>query len=219
MCIFQIGNILSIDRAKLEHACNQLSIIPFDDDEYEFLKQYFQVVNKVAIALKSLEGNQHTFGRYLPTLFGLRNLLEKYADRASTETPECLELAIALKNGFEKRFAELMDVFDIEEKSAPLYIAMISNPRFKLNFMGTRTICPSVLAQLKEILINAAIEIKRANQIKPGQNNNANAANIDQQNGKRSTQSIFISILLVAFLARISCFCYATRIQTKDRFK
>lgn len=194
MRIFQIGNILSIDRLKLEKACEELGITPFDDDEYDFLSQYFQVVNKVAIALKCLEGNQHTFGMYLPTLFGLRNVLEKCADQTSTETPACLELAIALNEGFRKRFSQLMDVFDIEERSAALYIAMIVNPQFKLNFMGTRTISQSVLNQLKTILINAALEINRTSQIESNRNNNANATNVDQQHGKRDSRSFFSTL-------------------------
>lgn len=140
----------------------RLNIEPFENDEYIFLQQYFQIVNKIAIALKSLEGNKHTFGLYLPTLFGLRNVLEKYANLETTETLVCLELAKAIKAGFERRFGQLMDVSDPEGKSAPLYIAMITNPQFKMNFMGSKTIHPNVLRQLKEILISAAIDIEKS---------------------------------------------------------
>lgn len=161
----QIGNILSIDRSKLENACIQLKIEHFDHDEYEFLQQYHHIMNKVAIALKTLEGDQLTFGVYLPTLFGLRKFLDKCSDSKTTETYECLELAVAIKAGFEKRFAHLMDVFNVEKRSAPLFIAMITNPQYKLNFMGTRTISPSVLREVKEMLVTAGIQIETIDKI------------------------------------------------------
>lgn len=155
---------MSIDRSKLEHACYQLNIDPFDAEEYDFLQQYYQVTNKVAVALKVLEGNRHGFGLYLPTLIGLRTVLDTHSNpRTVAETEPCLQLAIALKNGFERRFADLMDVFNTDGKSAPLYIAMITNPQYKLNFMGTRTIDPRVLHKLKEMLVDAAIEIETTN--------------------------------------------------------
>lgn len=130
--------------------------------------------------MKTLEGNKHTFGLYLPTLFGLRNVLEKYANIETTETLACLELAKAIKAGFETRFGQLMDVNDPEGKSAPLYIAMITNPQFKMNFMGSKTIHPNVLCQLKEMLVSAAIDIQQSKSLpqlceKPNNNDNSAA--------------------------------------------
>lgn len=137
---FQISNILSIDRPKLDEACDALNLEPFDSKEYDFLNQYFRVINKVAIALKTLKADKYTFGLYLPTLFGLRSVLEKISNPTTTEMFECLPLAKALKTGFENRFGKLMDAFESDGKSAPLFIAMVSNPQFKLNFLGTRVI-------------------------------------------------------------------------------
>lgn len=138
-----------------------MNIEPFDDDEYNFLEQYVQIINKVAIALKTLEGNKHTFGLYLPTLFGLRNALRKCANIEQTETLKCIELAKALEAAFERRFGQLMDVNDPEGKSVPLFIAMITHPQFKLNFMGSNTIDSSVLHTLKEMLVSAAMIIEQ----------------------------------------------------------
>lgn len=156
---FQIDHVLSIDRRLLEQACVAMGVTPFDDDEYEFLNQYHNIINKVALALKGLEGDQNTFGAYLPTLIGLRHVLAEHAngDYAS-EMDMCVPLAKALKDGFERRFAYLMDVFD--PKSTPLYISMIVNPEFKLNFIGTSQIDPRKLRKLKDILVDAAMDIQ-----------------------------------------------------------
>lgn len=168
--MFQIGNILSIDRNKLENACDQLKIEPLDSEEYLFLQQYHKIISKVSMALKSLEGDKHTFGLYLPTLFGLKKVLEKYSDLETTDTFECLELASALKTGFEKRFSQLMDMNDVEGKSAPLYLAMVSNPQYKLNYMGMRSISQSVLQHLKEMLVTACVHLE-SDQSEPNNNN------------------------------------------------
>lgn len=174
---FQIGNILSIDRNKLENACIELNIDPFTLDEYNFLRQYFEIINEVAIALKVLEGDKHQFGLYLPTLFGLRAVLNKYADAATTKTPKCLQLAIALQTGFKERFGNLMDLSSPDGKSTPLYIAMITNPTYKLNFMGTRIIDPRVLNTLKDMLVTAALENERTNN-----SMNGSTVSVAQQN-------------------------------------
>lgn len=137
-------------------------IAPFDSDEYDFLQQYHQVINKVATALKGLEGDQNTFGVYLPTLIGLRHVLTEYSNpEFATETQQCVPLAKALRDGFERRFGSLMNVCD--PTSAPLYIAMMTNPEYKLNYMGTAHIDPRILYKLKDMLVNAAIEIQITN--------------------------------------------------------
>lgn len=151
-----------------------------------------------------MEGNKHTFGLYLPTLFGLRNILEKYANIETTETLACSELAKAIKAGFERRFGQLMDVNDSEGKSAPLYIAMITNPQFKMNFMGSKTIHPNVLRQLKEMLVSAAIDIEESKSLpqlceKP--NNDENTAAI--VNGNINCKLIFFMFLV--FIHSLFC--------------
>lgn len=197
--LFQIGNILSIDRNKLDNACNQLNIDPFDSDEYDFLRQYFEIINKVWIALKVLEGDKNPFGLYLPTLFGLRAVLNKYADINTTETPKCLQLAIALRTGFNKRFASMMEVFNSDGKSLPLYIAMVTNPKYKLNYMGTRTIDPRVLNKLKEVLVTAGLEIERINKSCETSSDDA-VANAEQNHGKNKFPTTVFFIFSVDYV-------------------
>lgn len=175
---------MSIDQHKLRNACIQLGIDPFDTEEYEFLQQYHEIINKVAIALKVLESDQHPFGLYLPTLFGLRAMLNKYANMDPSEHQKCRPLAVALQYGFNKRFANLMDVFGSDGKSSPLYIAMVTNPKYKLNYMGTRVIDPRVLGKLKEMLVTAALEIKRINKSCEKSNENNVVVATEQNLGK-----------------------------------
>lgn len=103
------------------------------------------------------------------------------------ENFECLELAKALEKAFEIRFGQLIDANNPEGKSAPLYIAMITNPQFKLNYMGLKTIQPSVLHQLKEMLVSAAIDIEKSKLSThscESSNNIINTAAIEHGNSK-----------------------------------
>lgn len=76
---------------------------------------------------------------------------------------DCLPLVIALQSGLENRFGELMDPFNANGKSIPLYVAMLSNPAFKLNYMGMKKIPPNLILRLKEMLYNAAVTIENEN--------------------------------------------------------
>lgn len=149
---------MSIDRARLESACVHLKVDVFSDEEYEFLVEYHKVISLVANALKSLEADRYTFGLYLPTLIGLKLKLKALFD--GNTMFHCLPLVIALQNGLESRFGELMDPFNAEGKSVPLYVAMLSNPAFKLNFLGMKSVPSNLLLRLKEMLYNAAITIE-----------------------------------------------------------
>lgn len=101
------------------------------DDEYDFMREYFNALQPVAIALKSLESSQIPFGLYLPTLFGLR---KSFRDVKMNESKwkYCLPLMDTLQAGFEKRFQKVLDIFDEDANNVPLFIAMVSNPMFKL---------------------------------------------------------------------------------------
>lgn len=134
----------------------------FDDGEYEFLVQYHKIMSLVASALKVVEADRYTFGVYLPTLLGLKLKLQALYDDCHA-TFECLPLILALQNGLKNRFGELMDPFCASGKSLPLYVAMLSNPTYKMNFMGMKTVSPQLLLRLKTMLLNAAIEIEDEN--------------------------------------------------------
>lgn len=174
---YQVANILSINEDKLEYACTELGIQPLDCDEYAFLREYFQVISFVAATLKTLEANRFTFGVYIPTLlalqYNLQQIILKLSDinartysietvdesgKKKTVSSNCLPLAYAIKNGFDNRFGELIDPFNENSKSVPLYVAMLANPTLKLNFMCLKNISGNLFIQLKQMLLSAAIK-------------------------------------------------------------
>lgn len=158
---FQVDNILAIEQTKLTSACSRLGVSPLDDDEYSFLQEYHKVMKLIAMALKSIESDSYTFALYLPTLFGLRINLQAMID--GEKLLYCEPLVVALQSGLNARFGNLMDPFGTDAKSVPLFVAMLSNPKFKLNFMGMKQIQPDLLNRLKEMLLSEAIKIENSN--------------------------------------------------------
>lgn len=107
----------------------------------------------VARALKVVESNKSTFGIYLPTLFGLRHNLNAIKGIADM----CLPLILQLESAFEARFGNIMNKYDDSAESVPLYLAMLTDPRFKMNCMGFESIPTHVRRFLKTILLNACL--------------------------------------------------------------
>lgn len=158
---FQINNVLAIEKTKLNSACLQLKVSPLEDEEYGFLREYHSVIKLIAMALKSVEADSYTFALYLPTLLGLRINLQAMID--SHTLIYCEPLVGALQNGLQARFGNLMDSSGTDGKSVPLFVAMMSNPAFKLNFMGMKRIEPNLLNRLKDMLCSEAIKIENSN--------------------------------------------------------
>ncbi|XP_055308984.1 uncharacterized protein LOC129572896, partial [Sitodiplosis mosellana] len=158
MCTYDaIVNIRSIERTKLENFCDELQISKFDDDEYIFLEEYIEVIKPVAAALKTLEANKYTSGIYLPILVGLRSALNNLHEQ---NLMHCQPLIEAVEAGFERRFGNLMLIYNA--RSVPLYIAMVSNPRFKLNFLGYKQRVPRhIIEKVRSMLVSAAQEIRK----------------------------------------------------------
>lgn len=78
-----------------------------------------------------------------------------------------------MMHGFENRFGHLMDGNGL---SMPLYVAMMSNPMYKLNFMGLSKIPPNLLNALKDMLFNAVCAVYD-NEEKFRANSNSNDGN------------------------------------------
>lgn len=139
-----------------------MEIPVFNDSEYEFLQNYQKILSLVAIALKTLEANKFTFGLYLPTLFGLRIKLNELANDLSTNI--CYTLVTTLQDSFEVRLGSFMNPYDHDDtgQSTPLYLAMVSNPIYKMNYMGFSRIPSHILKRIQTILFNAGIDVLRA---------------------------------------------------------
>lgn len=136
----------------------------------------------MAIALKTIESNSYTFGLYLPTLFGLKINLQALIDKNLVF--ECISLVHALQAGMEKRFGELMNPFASDKKSVPLFVAMLTNPRYKFNFMGLSSIPPNLFNHFKKMLFSEARNMLNDNKDSNG-NFPVENSNIINVNGNR----------------------------------
>lgn len=132
-----------------------LNLDVFEDNEYDFLLEYQRVMKAIASALKTMEANKYTFGIYLPTLFGLRMKLASFVNTVV----HCLPLVEVIQDAFEERFGNVMDIFAADGKSIPAYVAMVSNPNYKLNYMGMKTIPAHILLRVKQLLLDAGMDI------------------------------------------------------------
>lgn len=169
--LLQVEHLFKYDKEKLEIACCQLKIDPLDDADFDFLREYHTIIAPVAIALKTLESSQFSFGLYLPTLIGLRL---KLAQLQESSLIYCRPLIQAIQTGFEKRFQEVLDVSDGDCRWIPLYIAMVTNPRYKLNYLGLRAIPSELSDKIRKVLFNAGKEIMQEQNQKSGSPENEN---------------------------------------------
>lgn len=110
----------------------------------------------IAKAIKVLQSNKHTFGIYLPTLYGLRL---KIGELKTKNFIFCSPLIDEIEVGFEKRFSKFINVFNNDGLSVPLYLAMVSNPLYKFDFIGMARLPAHIMDSVKDWMIKAAIEI------------------------------------------------------------
>lgn len=149
---------MKLDWASLATACEALGIEKLSDQDLDFLKEYIRAIRPIADAITYIEG-MRCFGSYLPTLFAARlKLRELYLD---DQLIYCQPLVCALSNGFDRRFADVMNLGSVYQegspKAVPLYLAMISNPAFKLSYIPQYWFDanPNTITQIKSMMLNA----------------------------------------------------------------
>lgn len=148
-----------MDRVKLAMVCIALNIEQLCDQDYDFLAEYVKTIKPIANAITYLEGDSLTFGAYLPTLFSVRQALKDlYKENGLVY---CKPLLVAVKNGFDRRFGHLMKLPSQHEsgdpKAVPLFLAMFTNPDFKLNYIPDDWFDsnPQGMSQIKSLLLNS----------------------------------------------------------------
>lgn len=154
-------NIISsnLDRVAFAVACEFLHLDKLCDQDYVFLTEFACVIKPIADAITHLESSVKTFGNYLPMLFGCRTALKDLADEKKLKF--CEPLLTAVRNGFAKRFNHLMRLGDIygrgDPKAVPLFLAMITNPEYKMNFIPNTWFYENAngIHHIKTILLNA----------------------------------------------------------------
>lgn len=154
-----MGNILKIPLDTLNYACEQMQIDTLSEEGHEFLLEYYEILTPIVNALKTLSANKYSFGLYLPILIGLR---KKLGAAKSKNYVHGMPLVEAVETGFQTRFSEFLDLFDEHARSTPLYIAMASNPQFKLNFLGLKHVPQQTSSAIFDLLLNAGKEILTA---------------------------------------------------------
>lgn len=155
-----------------------LGIGAFTKTQLEFLKEYEKVLRPVMRAIKYVQGRYY-FGSYLPMLFGLRSELN-----SEKSLKYCKPLILALRSGFEKRFSNIMNPEN--PQSVPLFVAMISNPKYKMNYIP-QNLLRGNMSRLKKMLLSAteqmiARKMRKLNEFEA--NENMDSEDIFDLNGK-----------------------------------
>lgn len=164
-----------------------LGIGAFTDLQLEFLKEFEIVFRPIMRAIKYVQGRYY-FGSYLPMLFGLQIELN-----TEKHMKFCTPLVEALRNGFEKRFSDVMNP-ELPE-SVPLFVAMISNPKYKLNYVPQNLLSRHIL-RLKRMFLSAAeemIERKMRKMNESQLNNDKESENVAGLSGKYKIRGIYFS--------------------------
>lgn len=186
--------ILRIDRARLEALFIRLELGALSQENLKFLEEFTIVMKPIASGLDHLQSSHRTFGVYLPTLFGIKRDFESI--RSSQVLNYCEPLLNAVENGFFKRFGSVMDLNNV--KSVPAYLATISNPKFKMNYIPTDILSHENVKKLVNILIKAAEDVRNEEKISENYTEtNATSANSNDDNndyGKRSVKFFTIFI-------------------------
>lgn len=149
---------MSFDRVVLQCLCTELAIAPLSPEDYDFLIEYVSIFKPIAEGITFLEGNQQMCGSYLPTLYGIEARLNDIRNESLAYCGPLLDAVIA---GFQRRFGDKMDPSKV--RSVPLFIAMISNPKYKLSFLPPNLLRPTFLKQVKTIMLKAAEKIIQEN--------------------------------------------------------
>lgn len=147
---------MAIDEIQLRTMCTELKISALSQDDYEFLREFVTVIAPIADGITYLEGDKQLFGAYLPTLFGIKtSLLEM---KSSRELLYCMPLVDAVYDGFTKRFKEMMNLDN--PRATPLYLAMISDPKYKISFIPPSAWNKDTLKMIKNALLAAGERIR-----------------------------------------------------------
>lgn len=147
--------MLSFDVNQLALVCMRLGICTLNDDDYTFMGEYMKCMRPIAEGLTYLEGDKCTFGAYAPMLMGIRAELDAMKDE---NFRHCKPLLKAIRDGFKKRFGAKLDPYDVE--SVPLYLAMVSNPKFKMSFIPDGALSETRLVKIKQIFLHACEKMK-----------------------------------------------------------
>lgn len=154
----QIQVILSFDKYVLA----SVEIPIFTDSNYTFLREFQSIMRPISEGLTFLEGDRQTFDAYAPMFFGIQ---AEFKRLEMIDFVFARPLLDAVMSGFGERFDHLLDPFN--EKSIPIFLAMLSNPKYKLNYLPPSALSSEQFAKLKNVIVKEAGAI---NEIRTGHN-------------------------------------------------
>lgn len=132
-----LEDILRHDREKLNHAMDSLLVIRFTKTEFELMNEYVMILKTIAVPLDVLQSSNVFFGRFLPTLRSIETNLTGLS--TSTDIKICKLLVKFLLERLRLRFKEYFEsgnFDDFTDNMKLAFIAMISHPHFKGNFLN-----------------------------------------------------------------------------------
>jgi len=117
-------------RDSLSKLMIELKLPVFKEVELEFLDEYCLILEPIALALDRLQGDKNCFYADLaPTLFKVSNQLSTLH---SMNWHHCLPLLNAVTSGFNRRFAEFLQ---LNPEVNQAILATITHPYFKLRWL------------------------------------------------------------------------------------
>ena len=151
--------LLAFDKATLDRLCDELSLNRLTEMELNFLKEYQEALQALAMALDKLQGqNECYYGFVIPVLRQVeKQLMERLAD-SMTFTEPMVRAALA---GLRKRFGPLLDQ---HPSQIDALLATVSHPQFKLKPIR-RELRDDIKSQL---LVEAELLSPKSPTAKPG---------------------------------------------------
>lgn len=132
--IFAVSRLLQLTD-KLSAICDALNIPRLKPVELDFLREYHLVMQPVAAALDSLQGDSDCFyGMLLPKLVQLRNKL-KSLETGSESYPDLQHakpLISAILGGMSSRYGDLLE---LRPAAKDAIVAAVSHPKYKLRWV------------------------------------------------------------------------------------
>lgn len=131
---------------QLFRLCDDINIVRFNKNDIEFLEEYTQMMEPLAIVLDLLQGEKNmVFGFLIPSI---TELIYKYEQLfIKNQLKICLPLVEVIIKSIEKRFEKILsDQF--------LTIAAISHPYFKTVWIKNQVIKDLAISDLKKTVLN-----------------------------------------------------------------
>jgi len=130
--LFDAAKKVLAHKTEVIKAFEELRLSKLKANEWDFLKEYCNVMEPLTISLDKMQCEKKGFLGYVaPIILVLRRTLI-----ALTNLKYCRQLCIKIAQSLEKRFPYLFDLSLPKSKS--FVIASISNPKFKLSWIPLR---------------------------------------------------------------------------------